>query len=207
MAQVLTWYEDDESGTPYGKGSDVWSLGVLLYVILSGCSPFSADEEDAILQLVAEAKYEFHDAEWAHVSADAKDLIKQILIVDPAQRLTMQQMLEHSWLKEAVASARAVVEAAPQAKALQKSRPPTRTADGMAVGAGAGAAPGGGKEGAAGGTTANGSASAPPTIQPTIQSVGGRKSSAATCPLELRTSALASAPPVALAQLSSALFG
>ena len=47
---------------------------MLLYVILSGCSPFSADEEDAILQLVAEAKYEFHDAEWTGISDDAKDL-------------------------------------------------------------------------------------------------------------------------------------
>ena len=47
--EVLTWYEDEESGTPYGKSSDLWSLGVLLYVILSGCSPFSADEEDEIL--------------------------------------------------------------------------------------------------------------------------------------------------------------
>ena len=45
--EVLTWYEDDDNGTPYGKGSDLWSLGVLLYVILSGCSPFSADEEEA----------------------------------------------------------------------------------------------------------------------------------------------------------------
>ena len=51
--EVLTWYDDDESGTPYGKGSDLWSLGVLLYVILSGCSPFSADEEEAILEVLA----------------------------------------------------------------------------------------------------------------------------------------------------------
>ena len=48
--QVLTWYDDDDNGTPYGKGSDLWSLGVLLYVILSGCSPFSADEEGLLLK-------------------------------------------------------------------------------------------------------------------------------------------------------------
>jgi serine/threonine protein kinase len=47
---VLTWYDDDDNGTPYGKGSDLWSLGVLLYVILSGCSPFSADEEELLLK-------------------------------------------------------------------------------------------------------------------------------------------------------------
>jgi serine/threonine protein kinase len=48
--EVLTWYDDDDNGTPYGKGSDLWSLGVLLYVILSGCSPFSADEEELLLK-------------------------------------------------------------------------------------------------------------------------------------------------------------
>ena len=80
-------YEDDENGTPYGKSSDLWSLGVLLYVILSGCSPFSADEEEAILQLVAEAKFEFHDAEWKEISPEAKDLISQLLAQSHATRL------------------------------------------------------------------------------------------------------------------------
>ena len=61
--EVLTWYDDDDNGTPYGKGSDLWSLGVLLYVILSGCSPFSADEEEQLLKQVAEAKYEFFEHE------------------------------------------------------------------------------------------------------------------------------------------------
>ena len=50
---MLTWYDDDDNGTPYGKGSDLWSLGVLLYVILSGCSPFSADEEELLLKQAA----------------------------------------------------------------------------------------------------------------------------------------------------------
>lgn len=109
--EVLSWYEDDESGTPYGKGSDLWSLGVLLYVILSGCSPFSAEEEDELLQLVAAAKYEFHEAEWKEISADAKDLIRKLLLVDPAARLTMSQVLDHPWLRAAVAATRATIAA------------------------------------------------------------------------------------------------
>ena len=110
--EVLSWYDDEENGTPYGKGSDLWSLGVLLYVILSGCSPFSADEEEAILELVAKAKYEFHEAEWSSISDGAKDLISKLLVVDPLQRLTMQQLLDHSWLKSSVAAAKASIEAA-----------------------------------------------------------------------------------------------
>lgn len=105
--EVLTWYEDEDQGTPYGKGSDMWSLGVLLYVILSGCSPFSGDDEEQLLKLVQEAKYEFYENEWQGISAEAKDLIRRLLVVDPGKRLTMEQVIAHPWLREAVDHCRA----------------------------------------------------------------------------------------------------
>lgn len=108
--EVLTWYDDEEHGTPYGMSSDLWSLGVLLYVILSGCSPFSADDEDAILQLVKLGKYEFHESEWADVSGNAKDLIRKLLVVEPSERLTMEGLLTHPWLQKAVLEGRASIE-------------------------------------------------------------------------------------------------
>ena len=104
--EVLTWYDDDENGTSYGKGSDLWSLGVLLYVILSGCSPFSADEEEELLQQVAEAKVVFFENEWKGISDEAKDLIKKLVVVDPEERYTMQDVLTHPWLQAAVVKAR-----------------------------------------------------------------------------------------------------
>ena len=113
--EVLTWYDDDDNGTPYGKGSDLWSLGVLLYVILSGCSPFSADEEEQLLKQVAEAKYEFFEHEWKNISAEAKDIISRLLVVDPAKRLTMPELLSHAWVKDAVAKRRTAMEQAPKA--------------------------------------------------------------------------------------------
>jgi len=123
--EVLSWYDDDESGTPYGKGSDMWSMGVLLYVILSGCSPFNADEEDALLKLVAEAKYEFYEKEWADISKEAKDLIEKLLVVDPAQRLTMDGALKHPWLEAVAIKMRADVEEKQKQIVAAGDAPPT----------------------------------------------------------------------------------
>jgi len=121
--EVLSWYEDDDTGTPYGKGSDMWSMGVLLYVILSGCSPFNADEEEALLKLVAEAKYEFYEKEWSGISAEAKDLISRLLVVDPAKRFTMEETLSHPWLSTVATKMRAEV-AAKQAKIVAEGDAP-----------------------------------------------------------------------------------
>jgi len=165
--EVLSWYDDEDNGTPYGKGSDLWSLGVLLYVILSGCSPFSADEEEAILELVAQAKYEFHEAEWANITPDAKDLISQLLIVDPEKRLTMEQLLNHAWLKDAVVSARANFANRPKGASAQQQPPPSQPPK-AATSKGADPEPAM--------RTAEGTNAALGEISPTVQAVGGKKS-------------------------------
>jgi serine/threonine protein kinase len=165
--EVLSWYDDEDNGTPYGKGSDLWSLGVLLYVILSGCSPFSADEEEAILELVAQAKYEFHEAEWANITPDAKDLISKLLIVDPEKRLTMEQLLNHAWLKDAVVSARANFANRPKGASAQQQPPPSQPPK-AATSKGADPEPAM--------RTAEGTNAALGEISPTVQAVGGKKS-------------------------------
>ena len=169
--EVLSWYDDDEHGTPYGKGSDLWSLGVLLYVILSGCSPFSADEEDAILSLVAQAKYEFHEAEWQHISADAKDLISNLLVVEPMNRPTMQQLLDHAWLQTAVGTSRVAV-----AKAHASGLPslPAEPSNGADASTQLAATRTAGRD-ASPRTPADAGAGNTAVINPTVHAVGGKK--------------------------------
>lgn len=79
----------------YGKQADMWSVGIVLYVLLSGVPPFDVNES---IDVVADAKIEFPDPEWENVSQDAKDLVLQLLAADPALRITISQACNHSWI-------------------------------------------------------------------------------------------------------------
>ncbi|GFS00827.1 titin [Elysia marginata] len=78
--------------------TDMWSVGVLSYVLLSGYSPFAGDDNHQTFQFVNQADYDFDDEVWERVSADAKDFIQRLLIKDKKQRMTIDEALEHPWL-------------------------------------------------------------------------------------------------------------
>ncbi|KAL9689149.1 hypothetical protein QQ045_033581 [Rhodiola kirilowii] len=84
----------------YGKEIDVWSAGVMLYILLSGFPPFCAETEKGIFDAILEGKLSFEEAPWPTVSDSAKDLIKKMLTMDPKKRITAAEALEHPWLKE-----------------------------------------------------------------------------------------------------------
>ena len=97
--EVLTRYDDDEHGTLCHWQGRATCRSLLLYVILS--QVLQMGTRRTRLSLVAQAKYEFLEAEWSTNSPGAR-LAAWRLVVDPEQRMTMQQALEHAWLKEAV---------------------------------------------------------------------------------------------------------
>ncbi|KAI9198798.1 hypothetical protein LWI28_022335 [Acer negundo] len=85
----------------YGKEIDVWSAGVILYILLSGVPPFWAENEKGIFDAVLKGEIDFETAPWPSISNSAKDLVRKMLTQDPRKRITSAQVLEHPWIKEA----------------------------------------------------------------------------------------------------------
>ncbi|KAI5392715.1 calcium-dependent protein kinase 29 isoform X1 [Lathyrus oleraceus] len=84
----------------YGKEIDVWSAGIILYILLCGVPPFWAETEKGIFQAILEGKLDLESAPWPSISASAKDLIRKMLSYDPKKRITASDALEHPWMKE-----------------------------------------------------------------------------------------------------------
>lgn len=86
-------------GLMYGKEVDMWSVGVILYILLCGFPPFYDDNNQKLFAAIIAAKYSFPDPYWADVSKDAKELVSQLIVTDPHKRLTAEQVLLHPWMK------------------------------------------------------------------------------------------------------------
>lgn len=85
----------------YNESCDMWTLGVILYTMLSGKAPFqicSRDNGSAIMQRIKEGEFSFNGQEWTNVSTQAKQVIQGLLTVDPSKRLTMHDLRHHEWI-------------------------------------------------------------------------------------------------------------
>ncbi|PHT28162.1 Calcium-dependent protein kinase 29 [Capsicum baccatum] len=84
----------------YGKEIDVWSAGVILYILLSGFPPFWAETEKGIFEEIVKGKLDFESSPWPSISSSAKDLVRKMLTMDPRRRITADEALGHPWLKK-----------------------------------------------------------------------------------------------------------
>lgn len=87
----------------YDKSVDMWSCGVITYVLLCGFSPFLSSTQTGLFEKIIKCEYDFPDPEWTNISEEAKDFIRHLLIKDPDQRWTASQCKEHPWLTTNVA--------------------------------------------------------------------------------------------------------
>uniref|UniRef100_A0A667XBK4 non-specific serine/threonine protein kinase n=1 Tax=Myripristis murdjan TaxID=586833 RepID=A0A667XBK4_9TELE len=110
--EVVEVFTDEASF--YDKRCDLWSLGVILYILLSGSPPFTGhcgsdcgwDRGETcktcqshLFESIQQGKYEFPDKDWAHISEEAKDLISKLLVRDATLRLSAAQVLKHPWVQ------------------------------------------------------------------------------------------------------------
>ncbi|KAM9462937.1 calcium/calmodulin-dependent protein kinase (CaM kinase) II gamma 1 isoform 8-T8 [Clarias gariepinus] len=83
---------------PYGKPVDIWACGVILYILLVGYPPFWDEDQHKLYQQIKAGAYDFPSPEWDTVTPEAKNLINQMLTINPAKRITAEQALKHPWV-------------------------------------------------------------------------------------------------------------
>jgi len=106
-------YLTEKFGTPYyiapevlrkeyNEKCDIWSSGVILYILLSGTPPFNGRNDKEIMEAVYKGEFEMKGEEWDAVSTEAKDLISQMLTFDFKKRPSAKEVLDHKWFKLAL---------------------------------------------------------------------------------------------------------
>jgi len=84
---------------PYDQQSDMWSVGCIVFLLLSGNLPFLGRSQKELFRKIVSGKYEFKPDDWEFVSDDAKDLVKKLLVLDPDKRITAKAALLHPWIQ------------------------------------------------------------------------------------------------------------
>ncbi|XP_077142733.1 serine/threonine-protein kinase 33 [Ranitomeya variabilis] len=82
----------------YSQQCDIWSIGVIMYMLLSGDPPFMGSSEDKLFEHIKRGKLNFSSPVWQSVSEAAKDVLQKLLRVDPADRITANELLDNSWI-------------------------------------------------------------------------------------------------------------
>jgi len=97
--ELIALYDESVIGF-YGKPVDIWALGCILYILLSGLHPFQMEDEDEMMDLISSGQLDWLGDGWDDVSEGAKDLVTKMIHYDPSTRITAGEALEHPWIRE-----------------------------------------------------------------------------------------------------------
>jgi len=84
----------------YDEKCDIWSCGVIAYMLLCGYPPFYGDKDEDILRMVRSGKFDFPSPDWDNITPEGKDMINQMLTFDPIKRPSCEKLLDHRWLSD-----------------------------------------------------------------------------------------------------------
>jgi serine/threonine protein kinase len=110
----------------YDVQCDIWSLGVVLYILLGGYRPFRGEGEEC-MEKIRYGEYKFHQKYWSPVSDEAKILISRMLTVDPSRRITAEEALKSTWIT--MAEERAKPKKSAKGKTSSSSKARSKTGD------------------------------------------------------------------------------
>ena len=102
----------------YSKSVDMWAMGCVLYTLLCGFPPFYDESIQVLTEKVARGQYTFLSPWWDDISKSAQDLVSHLLTVDPDKRYSIQQFLDHPWIKQSNEATHAAADAPPLATPL-----------------------------------------------------------------------------------------
>lgn len=83
---------------PYKEPCDFWSVGVVMFILLAGEPPFYHEDNFELFELIKKCEIDFEKPAWKAVSADAKDLVKKLLVSDPEKRIKAEELQNHPWI-------------------------------------------------------------------------------------------------------------
>lgn len=86
------------SSETYTPAVDMWSVGVILFILLSGNSPFENEDEQILFEKIRSGDYSMDDCLWDYISAGAKDCVRALLVVNTTERMTITEALRHPWI-------------------------------------------------------------------------------------------------------------
>lgn len=100
MVGTLYYIAPEVLNSSYGPEADVWSLGIILYILLSGGPPFYGKKQESTMAKIRSGTLNLENGPWKNISEEAKDLVRQMLCSDPSKRITAEKAKGHPWIRQ-----------------------------------------------------------------------------------------------------------